>query len=125
MRIAVWDTEYAVQVMIETALELEGNCVFLSADGKSFLDIVQLTQPEVAVVDVLPEYYGKYREIEIIRQALSLNPTLQLIALSTDKAAICRVNVLFPSVRCIMKPFSLFNFRRSLHEMVRIPEAEH
>lgn len=107
-RILVIDDDVNVRELLRQVLEGEKHAVWEAADGRHAMRLVEESQFDLIITDILmPERDG----IEVIRQVSQRNPHAKIIALSGGGAYL-GLDVLntakdFGAVEAIAKPFDV------------------
>ena len=106
--ILVVEDDPDLQMMLATALELEGQRVVTAANGREAFRLAQLHHPALIVLDLmLPIVSGEaFREAQLADEAIRSIPVVVVSARHDAEAAAARMN----AVACLTKPVDLESF---------------
>lgn len=106
----VVDDQRGMRLLLREVFHQEGLCVITAASGTEALTILQLTLPDLMLLDLkLPKLDGR----TVLQKAIRLCPELRVIVMTADYNEDCALQLLSYAgvVAVIAKPFDVHRLR--------------
>ena len=107
-------------VLIAKILELEGYRVVVARNGKEAIQAVELSMPDIAILDVMMPYMDGYELCKKLRQP-PLNVVVPIVLLTAMNSDMERSLAIKAGANDIWsKPFNMELFRRRVGELLKL-----
>lgn len=116
--VVIDDATFIREIIKNFLTQAGGHCVGEAEGGESGLRVVQVTLPDLVVLDlVMPERNG----LQVLQKIKSTNPEIKVIVCSTlDDSDIVKKSQALGADEFIQKPFEKKDLEKALHKILTL-----